>query len=123
MKLLPIQNAILSDKSLRKIKAIYDEIKDVLKHENNNMYNLELFEISFMRAKDLEQNILMYENIIKICKIAQKSMGRDFETKCTIFRIIMSCICNTLTDEENKRDDIKFIKKLCSEIIDYDPDK
>jgi len=114
----PIKNAILNDNILRRIKAVYDDIRDVIIHEVKDINCLEQFEIQFMRTEDLEQNISVYENIAKTYKIAQKSMGNDFETRCTIFRIIMFHVLDAFTEEEKEREDIQFIRKLCKRIMD-----
>jgi len=112
-----LSNTYLDDHVLEQIKAIHEQLKDVLEVECPTVSMLEHFEIGFMR--DIEPNIEidLWGKILQAYYEAQHLFGSDFETRCLIFRYIIMSITDSFTEEEKKREDIDRIIKIWNKIL------
>lgn len=91
---------------LDRIKKVYDIIKDPLESCSKPVINsLESFEILFMRTKDPNGLIDVYEKIAKCYSICIEK----YEEKDYIFLVLVLNYLNALTEEEKK---MKYVQDI-----------
>jgi len=106
-----IQHDSLDDDILDRIRDIYDYIRDSL-----DIATLEQFELDFMRDCNPEKEIIVWENIVRACKIAMDLYDNEDESteelKASFLDILLLASINTLTPEEEEYEIVKELRNI-----------
>lgn len=115
----PIIQNVLDESVISRIQWVFNELKSVIVVESPQYATLEQFEIMFMRSVEPKLDVGIWETLVKAFYVSKQYFTKDSgpDTDCLIFRILLFHITDSLTEEEQKRDDIKRIKKVFNDII------
>jgi hypothetical protein len=115
----PIIQNVLDASVVSRIQWVFNELKPVIIIESPQDATLEQFEIMFMRSSEPELDVGIWETLVKAFYLSKQYFSKDtgLDTDCLIFRILFFHITDSLTEEEQQRDDIKIIKKVFDDII------
>jgi len=115
----PIIQNVLDASVVSRIQWVFNELKPVIIIEYPQHSTLEQFEIMFMRSSEPELDVGIWETLVKAFYLSKQYFSKDtgLDADCLIFRILLFHIADSLTEEEQERDDIKKIKKVFDDII------
>jgi len=107
-----ILHPVLHQDIIEKIGKIYADIKDVLQGTTNPPMNLESFELAFMGDVDPIKSLEKWQKIVRVYKKAQVSMGSDFESRKTIYSVLLYHSMGSLLPAEKEQEGVQFLMKL-----------